>query len=76
MSDRRNDKPEATGEGNQDLVCNRCSVTLTPIRTQFSYLKHAFHTEVPRCPKCGQVFIGEALAKGRMAEVESSLEDK
>ena len=58
------------------LVCNRCGVPMTPIKTQFSYLDHSFSTEVPRCPKCGQVFIEEALAKGRMAEVEASLEDK
>lgn len=63
-------------ETRDDLVCNRCGVAMTPIKTQFSYLKHSFHTDVPRCPKCGQVFIGEELAKGRMAEVEASLEDK
>ena len=63
-------------ETRDDLVCNRCGVPMTPIKTQFSYLKHSFHTEVPRCPKCGQVFIGEELARGRMAEVETSLEDK
>lgn len=59
-----------------ELLCNRCSVPMTPIKTQFGYLGHSFHTEVPRCPKCGQVFIGEDLARGRMAEVETSLEDK
>lgn len=64
---------EAKADG---LVCNRCGVPMTPIKTQFSYLEHSFSTEVPRCPKCGQVFIREELAKGRMTEVETSLEDK
>ena len=29
-----------------------------------------------RCPSCGQVFIPESLAKGKMAQVEVSIEDK
>ena len=58
------------------LLCGTCGVELEMMRTQFSYLGHVFHTNVPRCPKCGQVFITEELAKGRMAEVETSLEDK
>ena len=28
------------------------------------------------CPSYGQVFIPESLAKGRMAEAETTLEDK
>ncbi len=65
-------KPEAR----EGLVCVRCGIPLEPVRTQFSYLGHAFHTEVPRCPACGQVYISEELAAGRMSEVETSLEDK
>jgi hypothetical protein len=51
-------------------------VELEPIKTRFSYLGHTFHTEIPRCPECGQAFIPEELARGRMSEVETSLEDK
>lgn len=58
------------------LVCRRCGVQLVPMKTQFEYLGHSFHTEVPACPVCGQVFISDELARGRMAEVEMSLEDK
>jgi ribosomal protein S27AE len=58
------------------LVCGKCGVPLVPMKTQFGYLGHTFHTEVPCCPKCGRVFIPEDLAKGRMMEVETSLEDK
>jgi hypothetical protein len=57
-------------------MCNRCQAKLEPMKTQFSYLGHSFHTEVPVCPICGQVFISEELASGRMVEVETSLEDK
>jgi ribosomal protein S27AE len=64
------------GEPDKRLVCARCGVPLEPAKAQFAYLGHKFHTEVPRCPKCGQVFISEELARGRMAEVETSLEDK
>jgi len=42
----------------------------------FSYLEHSFSTEVLRCPVCGQVFIPESLARGKMAQVEVSIEDK
>jgi hypothetical protein len=31
---------------------------------------------LPRCPRCGLVFIPEELALGKMAEVEKLLEDK
>jgi hypothetical protein len=51
-------------------------VEMLPAPTGFSYLGHAFRTDVLRCPSCGQVFIPESLAKGRMAEVETTLEDK
>lgn len=58
------------------LMCGKCGVEMAPAPTQFSYLGHVFRTEVLRCPSCGQVFIPESLARGRMAEVETILEDK
>jgi uncharacterized C2H2 Zn-finger protein len=58
------------------LFCDRCDAALTPQKTHFTYLGHAFQTELPRCPKCGQVYIDEELVKGRMAHVEMELEDK
>jgi predicted RNA-binding Zn-ribbon protein involved in translation (DUF1610 family) len=64
------------GKDGRRMLCGSCGVELEMMRTQFSYLGHAFHAETPRCPKCGQVFITEELAKGRMAEVETALEDK
>ena len=58
------------------LLCFACKVELIPKRVEFSYLGHSFAHQVLRCPVCGQVFISEKLAKGRMAEVEMELEDK
>jgi hypothetical protein len=58
------------------LVCCKCEKKLEPVRTQFSYLGQTFSTEVQRCPSCGAAFIPEELARGRMAEVEMTLEDK
>jgi hypothetical protein len=44
--------------------------------TQFNYLKRSFRHKALRCPSCGQVFIPEELARGRMRDVEKTLEDK
>ena len=63
-------------EENKNLICSRCTVALEMHKAYFSYLDHSFNTEVMRCPSCGQVFIPESLAKGKMAQVEVSIEDK
>jgi len=63
-------------EENKKLICSRCNEELTMANANFSYLKHSFHTEVLRCPKCGQIFIPEQLARVRMREVEATIEDK
>ena len=61
---------------NEQLYCDHCDAALTPQKTHFTYLGHAFHTNLPRCPICGQVYIDEEMVKGRMAKVEMELEDK
>jgi hypothetical protein len=58
------------------LICQKCLKELVPRKTDFSYLGHSFFTEILKCPECGQVFIPEEIAKGRIAEVEMQLEDK
>jgi uncharacterized Zn finger protein len=58
------------------LICHLCKEELKRAKTFFKYLGHSFHTDLLRCPKCGQVFIPEELTKGRMADVEMQLEDK
>ena len=58
------------------LKCCKCDVTLVDKRTNFEYLAHNFFAEIPACPVCGQVYVPEQLAKGKMAEVEKNLEEK
>jgi len=58
------------------IICAKCNVRLVPIKTTFTYLKHEFNVDLPRCPVCRQVYVSEELAEGKMAEVETQLEDK
>ena len=60
----------------ESLFCDRCDAALEEQKVHFTYLGHAFQTTLPRCPKCGQVYIDEETTKGRMAQVEMELEDK
>ena len=63
-------------EEKQKLICDRCNVEMVELEVEFSYLNRSFRHKVPRCPECGQVYIPEMLAKGRMSEVEKNLEEK
>lgn len=67
---------EKQKENTEKLICCRCNKELVPTQTFFDYLGHNFHTDILRCPECGEVYIPESLVKGRMAEVEQELEDK
>ncbi|MDR3364392.1 MAG: hypothetical protein LBS91_05520 [Clostridiales Family XIII bacterium] len=68
------------GDGNHidetTLLCARCGVPLERVTTKFSYLGHEFTHPIPKCPLCGQAYIPEALATGKISEVETMLEDK
>lgn len=59
-----------------EKICLKCNLPLEPRKVFFNYLGFQFHAEFPGCPKCGQVYISEEMARGKMAEVEISLEDK
>lgn len=61
---------------NKRLICSKCRCELKEMYTQFTYLDKKFRHKVLRCPECGQVFIPEDLAKGKMAQLEKSLEEK
>jgi uncharacterized Zn finger protein len=63
-------------EQKQKLMCDRCKVEMNLVEAQFSYLGRSFHHKVMRCSECGQVYIPEDLAKGRMSQVEALLEEK
>ena len=60
----------------EKLECKKCQVPLATKKVNFEYLKLNFFSEVPACPVCGQVYVPEELAKGKMAEVERNLEEK
>lgn len=60
----------------EKLICNKCNKELELKKTNFTYLGHSFFTDLPKCPKCGMVYLSEEFVKGRMAEVEMQLEDK
>lgn len=69
--------PLATAGGaGFDLVCVACDVPLETGRVVASYLGQTFPVDLPRCPKCGFVWISEDLALGKMLKVEQAMEDK
>jgi RNase P subunit RPR2 len=61
---------------NIEWTCNKCQKPLKLKNTVFEYMGRSFSHEVLVCLVCGKVYIPQALAEGRMAEVESALEDK
>jgi len=58
------------------LVCHPCGLELELRKADFTYLGHTFYADLPRCPRCGQVYISEDLVRSRIAEVEMNMEDK
>lgn len=57
-------------------TCGRCGVPLQVSKVTVGYLGNAFPVDLLTCPSCGLVFVPEALALGKMLEVEKMLEDK
>ncbi|WP_237152913.1 DVU_1557 family redox protein [Oryzibacter oryziterrae] len=65
------------GAGNPaDLLCFACDVPLEMGKVEATYLGQKFPVDLPRCPKCGFVYVSEDLALGKMLRVEQALEDK
>ncbi len=60
----------------QKIVCEKCQLPVAKAKTTLVYQGVRFEAELLRCPKCGQAFIPEDLALGRLHEVEITLEDK
>lgn len=56
--------------------CVSCGAALAPSPVVATYLGSVFTISLLSCPACGQTLVPEALALGRMAEVEQLLEDK
>lgn len=57
-------------------LCAKCMLPLEVGKVNIGYHWDYFLVDLPRCPNCGQVFISEELAMGKMVEVEEMLEDK
>ena len=56
--------------------CALCDRDLETRSVTVGYLGSAFQVDLLQCPVCGQVFVPEDLALGKMVEVEKQLEDK
>jgi NAD-dependent SIR2 family protein deacetylase len=60
----------------EKLICHKCGLEMTPSKTVFNYMGFTFNTELPRCPKCGLLYIPEDIVNGKMDSVEMELEEK
>lgn len=58
------------------LLCLKCNLPMGTGKIGISYMGNSFPVDLPVCPQCGQVYVPEELALGKMAEVEKLLEDK
>ena len=58
------------------FLCSRCRCQLELTEIHVTCLERHFTHKVPRCPQCGQVYITEELAEGKIAQLEKSLEEK
>jgi len=68
--------PKANPPPTPDLMCARCKQPMAPAKVTVSYLGNTFPYDLLKCPGCGKVHVPEALAMGKMLEVEQLLEDK
>ncbi len=59
-----------------DLMCAKCQQPLVLGKVNASYLGNSFPVDLLRCPGCGFTYVPEALALGKMLQVEQALEDK
>jgi hypothetical protein len=67
---------EHTPAAEPELVCAKCQLPLVAGKVNVSYLGNSFPVDLQRCPGCGFVYVPEALAAGKMLQVEQALEDK
>ncbi len=60
----------------EKILCDNCGVELEERKVLLRYLDFEFPADLPCCPQCGQVYISEDLVKGKVSQVEATLEDK
>lgn len=59
-----------------NLICTKCNLVLEMMEASVDYLGYHFNEKVPRCPKCGQIYVSEELVNGKVTLLESTLEEK
>jgi acetyl-CoA carboxylase beta subunit len=59
-----------------EIICVKCDVKLELAKVKLTYLGREMHSEVLKCPKCGQVCFTEELVTSKIQSIEGSLEDK
>lgn len=67
---------ESHPQAGASVYCAAHRVPLEPCKVDLTYQGHTFPADVLCCPVCGLVFIPEEMARGRMLEVEQTLEEK
>ncbi len=67
---------EALVENADGLICCRCQMPLVAEKSHVSYMDSTFSTILLRCPRCGQPYLDEETALGKVVEVEMALEEK
>jgi RNase P subunit RPR2 len=60
----------------EKLICADCRLPLEQGKTVLRYMGFEINITLPRCPKCGIVYISEEDVRDRMAKAESELEGK
>lgn len=60
----------------EGLRCCKCDILLEADKINVRYLRSTFPTCLLRCPSCGQTYLPEDMAQGKVREVEMSLEEK
>lgn len=69
-------KPDAATEVLSEISCGQCGHKLQVHDRNLYYLEHYLQHGLPCCPECGEIYISEELATGKMQEVEMTFEDK
>lgn len=64
------------GSERPPILCAKDQVALEMGKIDVTYQGHTYPVDVLLCPVCGQALIPEELARGRMLEVEQTLEEK
>ena len=58
------------------MICAKCQLPLQLGRVEMYYQRQNLKADFLKCPQCGLVYISEDTVKGRMTEIEKTLEDK